>query len=98
LKQFSDSLAKKFKACVCVRGDRQVQGTDFFESWSPVVNWHTVRLLMIFSTKLNLHSSQANITAAFVHAQLKPTKTVYIYQPPGFHRPGNYVLKLKCSL
>ncbi|KAL7478975.1 hypothetical protein ACHAW6_005971, partial [Cyclotella cf. meneghiniana] len=57
-----------------------------------------VRLLMILSTKLNLHSAQANITAAFVHAHLKSTKTVYIHQPPGFHHPGNYVLKLKCSL
>jgi hypothetical protein len=98
LKRFPDGLAKKFKARFCVRGDMQVQGIDFFESWSLVVNWHTVRLLMILSTKLNLHSAQADITAAFVHAHLKPHKTIYIHQPPGFHRPGNYVLKLKRSL
>ncbi|KAL7477475.1 hypothetical protein ACHAW6_003283 [Cyclotella cf. meneghiniana] len=40
-------------------------------------------------------SPVANITAAFVHAHLKPTKTVYIPQPPGFACPGNYILRLK---
>ena len=52
----------------------------------------------ILSTKLNLQFARANITAAFVHAHLKRTETVYIHQPPGFACPGNYILKLKRSL
>ena len=37
LKRFPNGLAKKFKARFCIRGDRQVEGVDFFETWAPVV-------------------------------------------------------------
>ncbi|KAL7476058.1 LOW QUALITY PROTEIN: hypothetical protein ACHAW6_001941 [Cyclotella cf. meneghiniana] len=50
---------------------------------------------MILSTKLHLHSARANITAAFVHAHLKPAKSVYIHLPPEFAHQGNNILKLK---
>jgi hypothetical protein len=61
--------SKKFKARFCARGDRQKEGVDYFETWAPVVQWQTVRLMMIFSSILSLESAQADITAAFVHAQ-----------------------------
>jgi hypothetical protein len=37
LKRFPNGLAKKFKARFCVRGDMQIEGVDFFETWAPVV-------------------------------------------------------------
>eukprot|EP00956_Cyclotella_meneghiniana_P035535 scaffold115810_cov49-Cyclotella_meneghiniana.AAC.1 len=51
---------------------------------------------------LNLHTVQADITAAFVHARLPPNEEVYIHQPRGFISPGtttkSHVLKLKRAL
>ncbi|KAL7485132.1 hypothetical protein ACHAW6_010731 [Cyclotella cf. meneghiniana] len=101
-KRYPDGRIKKFKARFCARGDRQKEGIDYFETWSPVVQWQTVRLMMIFSSILGLKSAQANITAAFVHADLP--ETVYINQPKGFEYtdPNNldtkYVLKLNKAL
>ena len=43
-------------------------------------------------------SAQADITAAFVHAELKPNEDIYIHQPAGFRRGENLVLKLKRSV
>jgi hypothetical protein len=101
-KRYPDGRIKKFKARFCARGDRQKEGIDFFETWSPVVQWQTVRLMMIFSSILGLKSSQADITAAFVHATLPEHEKVYIHQPRGFKVDFNdghdYVLKLKKSL
>ena len=37
IKRFSDGLIKKFKAKFCARGDQQIEGIDFFESYAPVV-------------------------------------------------------------
>ncbi|KAL7478539.1 hypothetical protein ACHAW6_004299 [Cyclotella cf. meneghiniana] len=37
LKCFTDRLVKKFKVSFYVRGDKQIEETDFFEVWSPVV-------------------------------------------------------------
>ena len=39
IKRFPDGLIKKFKARFCVRGDRQVHGVNYWEIWSPVVQW-----------------------------------------------------------
>ena len=47
-KRYPDGRIKKFKARFCARGDRQKEGIDYFETWSPVVQWQTVRL-MIYS-------------------------------------------------
>ncbi len=33
-KQFPDGLIKKFKACFCARGDMQLEGIDFFETYA----------------------------------------------------------------
>ena len=101
-KRYPDGRIKKFKARFCARGDRQVEGVDYFETWSPVVQWSTVRLMLIFSSILDLKSAQADITAAFVHADLPPKEEVYVHQPRGFKVDmgdgHEYVLKLKKSL
>ena len=36
-KQFPDGLIKKFKARFCARGDMQLDGIAFFETYAPVV-------------------------------------------------------------
>ena len=36
---FPDGRVQKLKARFCVRGDRQVEGVDFFLTFAPVVNW-----------------------------------------------------------
>jgi hypothetical protein len=58
--------------------------------------------MLIFSSILNLQSAQADITAAFVHADLPPDEEVYVHQPRGFKVDmgdgHEYVLKLKKSL
>jgi hypothetical protein len=92
LKRYPDGTVKKFKARLCVRGDCQEEGVDFWETWSPVVQWSTVRTMMMLSTKLGLESAQADITGAFVHADLEPGEKIYVHQPQGFRRGKNLVL------
>ncbi len=36
-KSYPDGLIKKFKARFCACGDQQLEGTDFFETYAPVV-------------------------------------------------------------
>jgi hypothetical protein len=100
LKRYPDGLPKKFKARFCVRGDRQVEGVDYDETWAPVVQWTTVRAMMILPLKQGMATAQADITAAFVHAPLKPHEEIYVEQPKGFvyGEPGELVLKLHKSV
>jgi hypothetical protein len=95
MKRFPDGSLSKYKARFCAGGHRQIEGVDFFETFAPVVNWTTVRLMLIMSQVLNLSTKQVDYTAAFIHAPIHDI--VYVEMPRGFSEPGK-VLKLKKSL
>ena len=78
LKRYPDGLIKKFKARFCARGDQQLEGIDFFETYAPVVQWTTVRLMLILEVLLNLKSKQGDVTAAFLHVEIPDGEHVYV--------------------
>ena len=94
-KQYPDGCVRKLKARFCVRGDCQIKGVDFFETYAPVVAWSTVRLLLVLSVVLGLATKQVDYTLAFIHAPIDDE--VFIEMPKGFTRPG-YLYKLKRSV
>lgn len=109
-KRYPDGSVRKLKARFCARGDKQIEGVDYFDTFAPVVNWTTIRLLLILSIILGLSTRQVDYTAAFVHAPIdkdpewdnmteeqRQRSGVYIEMPRGFSQPGK-VLKLKRSL
>ena len=94
-KQCPDASVCKHKAWFCAHGDMQIEGVDHFETFAPVVNWTTVRLLHVLSLILGWSSKQVDYATAFLHAPI--TDEVFVETPQGFREPGK-VLKLKCSL
>ena len=58
LKRYPDGLIKEFKARFCARGDMQLEGIDFFEMYAPVVQWTTVRLMLVLEVLLGLNRAQ----------------------------------------
>ena len=69
-KRYPDGLIKKLKARFCVRGDKQLEGIDYFETFAPVVSWTTVRLMLILSLILGLATRQVDYTVAFLHTPI----------------------------
>ena len=98
IKRFPDGLVKKFKARLCVQGDHQKYGVNYWETWSPVVQWSTIRTVMILAAKERLISTQCDITAAFVTAPTPKDEVAYIHQPRGFIKYLSYVLRLNSCL
>ena len=109
-KVYPSGEVRKLKARFCARGDQQIEGVDFFETYAPVVSWNTVRLLLVLSVQFELATRQVDYTAAFVHApidvdpnydQMTPEEQaksgVYVEMPKGFREPGK-VYKLRKSL
>jgi hypothetical protein len=102
---------RKLKACLCARGDKKVKGVDFFfHIFAPVVNWQTIRLMLILLVVLKLSTAQVDNTAAIVHALIdkdpnwdslspeeKKKSGVYVETPRGF-KTTRKVLKLKNNL
>ena len=95
IKRYPDGSLRKLKARFCARGYEQTEGVDYFETFAPVVEWATVRFLLIMSLILGLHSVQVDYVAAFVQSDIDTE--VYVEMPRGFSEPGK-VLKLKKSL
>ena len=69
-KVYPSGLVRKLKAHFCTRGDKQLEGVDFFETFAPVVSWNTVRLLPVLSIQYELATRQVDYTTAFVHAPI----------------------------
>ena len=96
-KCFPDGSICKLKAHLCVHGDCQTYDVDYFESYAPVMQWTTVRLIVIFSSVLNWTTIQTDYTNAFAQANL--TEEDYIELPKDFSakQDGDFVLQLnKC--
>ena len=41
-RRYPDGLIKKFKSGFCARGDQQIKGVDYFETYAPVGMWTTI--------------------------------------------------------
>ena len=80
-KRFPDGKIKNFKARFYARGDRQIEGADFFETYDPVVQWTTIRLMIILEALLGLKSKQGNVIAAFLHSDFEEGEEVFVEMP-----------------
>ena len=98
LKRLPDGSPLKYKARYCVRGDKQVAGVDYFETYAPVVQWSTIRLVLTMVLANGWVTRQVDYTNAFAQAELG--EEVYIEPPKGFQRKDkrDLVLKLLKSL
>lgn len=84
-KPFGELL--KYKSRICTDGSQQKFGIDFWETYAPVVNWSTVRLVLVLSAILNLHSCQVDFTQAFPQAPL--SDPVFLKIPQGWYVDEN---------
>jgi hypothetical protein len=98
LKRLPDGTPLKFKARFCARGDLQKEGIDYFETYAPVVQWSTVRLLLSTVLTEGWATRQVDYTNAFAQAEIN--EEVYIECPRLFGpKSGSArVLKLLKSL
>jgi hypothetical protein len=81
-----------------VRVDLQISGVDFFETYAPVVQWSTIRLLLSTVLTEGWNTQQVDYTNAFTQAEIY--EEIYVEYPKFFEsKTGeDCVLKLKKNL
>jgi hypothetical protein len=94
-KRYPDGSIRKLKARICARGFEQIEGVDYFETFAPVVQWMTVRVVLIMTILLNLENKQIDYTAAFLQAPID--HDVYVEMPKLFQVEGK-VWKLQRAI
>lgn len=98
-KRFPDGSVNKLKARFCVRGDKQVAGVDYFDTYTLVVSWSIVHLLLVTAIIFDLSSVQVDYVNAFAQGDLE--EDIFVDMPKGFTVAGAdnaFVLKLRKSL
>ena len=85
-----------YKARYVAKGFTQVEGMDYFETFSPTVKMTSIRAFMQIAAEFNLSVSQMDVKTAFLNAPIDCE--IYVQQPKGFEKPGGLVCRLKKSL
>ncbi|XP_021723125.1 uncharacterized protein LOC110690570 [Chenopodium quinoa] len=97
IKYTDKSKVERLKARLVVHGNRQVEGVDYNETFSPVAKMATVRVLIAVVVSLNWELHHMDVHNAFLHGDLD--EEVYMQFPPryGTPTPGK-VCRLRKSL
>jgi hypothetical protein len=100
-KCYPDGMLNKHKAHLCAHGGMQSWGQSYWETYAPVVNWASIRLILAIAKIHGLSSKSIDFVLAFPQADLEIP--VFMELPIGFDTPDNkerrfYVLKLNKSL
>lgn len=82
----------RHKSRLVAKGCSQREGIDYFETFSPVVRYSSIRLLMALTVKFELTIEQMDVVTAFLHGDIK--ETIYMKQPEGFDDKTGRVCRL----
>ena len=98
LKIGADRSVERHKARLVAQGFSQKFGCDYDETFSPVIRFETVRMMIALAVQNGLKLHQMDVTTAFLNGKLE--EEVYMKQPEGFIIKGleRLICKLKRSI
>lgn len=100
-KRRPDGTLRKFKSRYTVRGDIQKrQSSIVVDTYAPVVQWASVRLMLVLTIIFRLATRQIDFSNAFAQTDIPATEDVYVEMPSHFSSTDGIdsVLKLNKAL
>ena len=94
IKRNLDGTISRYKAYLVAKGYTQTPGSDFGETFAPVVHPQAVKIILTITLANSWVLHQLDINNAFLQGKI--TETVFMSQTPGFKHPQfpNHVFHL----
>lgn len=96
IKLNGNGTVDRYRARLVVKGCQQRAGFDYNETFSPVVRFDSIRIILKLSTIEGMFTRQFDVKTAFLHGTLD--ENVYMVPPEGVKTRPNEICKLKKSL
>ena len=97
-KQDENGNVSKRKAQLIAQGFTQRFGTEYTETFSPVVRIETLRVLIALATQFDWELDQMDVVGAYLNATLPDDEVLYMDPIPGFHDSSSKVHRVVKSL
>ena len=85
-KRTVDESIDKYKARLVIKGYKQTEDLDCFDTYSPVMRINSIRMVLAISALRNLEVHQMDVKTPFLNGYLD--EEVYMEQPKGFFALG----------
>ena len=72
----------RFKARLVAKGFKEIPGQDYDETFSPVAQYRSLRILLAIAAQYDLDLHQMDVVSAFFNGKVE--HEIYIQQPEGF--------------
>ena len=87
IKHKADGSIERFKAHLASKGFTQHEGIDYEETFSHVVRFTSIRLILALVTCLDVKLHQMDVKTGFLNGELD--EEIYMDQPTGFVKEGH---------
>lgn len=96
IKRNSASKIEKYKARLVAKGFTQIYSVDYWEMFSPVAKFPTLRLLLAIAARNSWLIKIFDFQSAYFNGELDPDEVIFMEQPPGFveGNPREMVVRL----
>ncbi|PKI43712.1 hypothetical protein CRG98_035911 [Punica granatum] len=81
----ADGSIDKYKARLVIKGYKQKEGLDYFDTYSPVTRINSIRMILAIAALRNLEVHQMDVKTAFLNGNLD--EEICMEQLEGFVAP-----------
>ena len=88
IKHNASGRVVRYKARLVAQGFSQVEGVDYFDTYTLVARLASLRTILALAARLDLELHQIDIKGAYLNGELTNEERIYMRQPPGYPYPN----------